>query len=230
MVTQWFGWTRGLVLAVGVLLLLLAALGTTAARADVILDDPFDGNSLDPNLWRWVSTNPQWQPVVSGGRLTLSAQGEDWILLGSRADAGNYTSPTFYDVRVESAGDDFSFDFGYGVELLGGWAYLEAHASALRVSYTNHTAYGAQLGPWMDGADYALDWTPSFFRAYRDGALLYSEDDPDRVPYYELLGLSIWVQDGTVSIDRVVVLTPEPGTLTLLTAGAVLCLRRRGKR
>ena len=232
MATQWFGWTRGLVLAV-VLLFLLAALGTTAASADVILDDPFDGDSLDPGLWGWFSINGQPAPVVSHGRLTLSAGGREYLYAAVGLDDGNYTCPTVYDMRVESAGDDFYFDFGYGIDLLGGWAYLDTDGSQLGVSYTGRTtSYGADLGPWMDGADYSIDWTPAFFRVYRDGELLYSQDDLAGVPYYVYFSnFGLWVHDGTVSIDRVVVLTPEPGTLTLLTAGSVLCLsRRRGRR
>ena len=224
MVTQWFGWTRSLVLAV-VLLFLLAAPGETAARGDVLVDDPFDGDSLDPGLWYWWywGQDPQPEPVVSDGRLTLSAGFPAGAYVISLGPTAGYTAPTLYDLRVEQAGEHFNFSFGYNIS---DWASSCFWTDGSRL-YAYAGAPGSyveeDLGPWIAG-DYGIDRTGSYFKVYRDGALLFSTED---LGWY--LDLGMYVQDGTVSLDRVVVLTPEPGTLTLLVAGSVLCLRRRGR-
>ena len=225
MVREWFDLMRGLVRAATVSFLLVAAF--QVVEAEQILDDPFEGDSLDPKRWEWFSDNPELEPTVSAGRLTLSAPGGAITVFGFRNV--NYRTALFYDVRLEATGDDFSFDFGYGIGLLE-HADLYCEDSGLSLGYTYSSGQsGVDLGPWVDG-DYAIAWTPSFLNIYRGDELIFSESDAERVPYYEWMNFGMEVRDGTVSLDRVVVLIPEPGTLTLLVAGSVLCLRRRGRR
>ena len=212
--------------------------------AEVILDDDFEGTTLDSSIWDihpW-STGPI---SVSESRLHLGSGAMLSMHREYPYDGENYVNAYLHSVAMEDMGQQFGLSFGY-IGAIGGHIQVTIRANHETILYLEwmtapypdplHTTSGHEiidLGVSSDG-DFEIIWTPTLFQVINNGDVLHSEDDPAKIPYYYAMGpFSLWTwEEGSVSVDPVLLTIPEPATLSVLALGALLntyCLRRRRK-
>jgi len=197
---------------------------TLPLSAETILDDHFDGTTLDTNIWEssYWATGPVF---VSESRLTL----------GSLAGIEAYNTYSLNYVNMHLFGVEGT-RFGFGLSgALGGFVELyvaDTHQTALYLRWAHvETPFAPpsvgdeqiDLGLSSDG-DFQIIWTPTLFQVINNGEVLFSRDDPAQIPYYEPMGpFSLWtLDDGSLSLDRVVLTIPEPATLSMLSLSLFL--------
>ena len=200
---------------------------------DVILDDDFEGTSLDTSVWE-IAYWSTGTVSISDSRLHLSAGG---AVVAPDTDGLNYVNMALYG--VQGAGFGFGLSGALGGRVLFGVddnqdAHLALNWTPAPYPDPLHTTSGYEdidLGPASDG-DFEIIWTPTLLQVINNGQVLFSRDDPDRIPYYYLMGpFSIWAyQDTALSVDRAVVTIPEPVTISMLSLGCLFLHHSRKRR
>ncbi len=196
--------------------------------AETILDDHFTGDALDTDVWQ----TSEWSTgsiSVSDSKLLLGPH----VAIDAPDTSGNYISMHLFG--VEGTG------FGFGLSgALGGWVTLHVdsdHGAMLYLGWApTPPLYTSEdlridLGLTSDG-DFQIIWTPTLFQVFNNDNSLYYEDDPQHIPYYGMGPFTLWTDDndGSLSLDHVVLTIPEPATLSLIAAGLIFqtcCLRKR---
>jgi len=197
-------------------LLLLLSLPLSA---ETILDDDFAGDTLDTDIWEY---HPWSTGTVSLHDSRIHFE-PDTTIQAYNTYGLNYVNMHLFG--VEGAG------FGFGLEsALGGWAVLGVdtdHNAALSFGPNFRSGVlpyeNIERGTSSDG-DFQIIWTPTLFQVINNGDVLFSRDDPIQIPYYEYMGpFSLWSwDDGSLSLDRVVLTIPEPATLSMLSLSLFL--------
>jgi len=191
-------------------LLLALSLPLSAAT---ILDDHFTGTTLDTDVWEY---HP-W----STGTVSLHDSRIDFepgaIIEAYNTGSLNYVNIDVYGVQ----GTGFSFGFSAA---LGGWIDLSIgldHDSWLSVGPFEDDQI--PLGLTSNGV-FEIIWTPTLLQVVNNGELLFSTNYPAQIPYYEQMGAFIFYtgDDGSLSLDHVVLTIPEPATLSMLSLSLFL--------